>query len=186
MRAEGVVETVFLDWLLSLGVGLLFGRLGMRALEDGRSRLASPAFRAGALTQAVLMAVSVTLYALSPEWMWMYWADPAQLPLGIVVLAFAMYAVAFLAGFLLAPELERLRPGAAWWALGAVAAGATLLELLAWDRLTRLGTVSEFASGTAGALSGAFLAVLVVGGGALIVLGAMLARSLRAAVPEHV
>lgn len=173
-----MVATIFLDWLLSLGVGLLFGRVGLSSLEKGRSRLASRAFRAAALTQASLMIVSIALYALSAEWMWMYWADPALLPLGIEVMAFAMYAVAFLAGFLLAPELERLRAGAAWVALGAVAAGTLALEVLAWDELTHLGTLAEFASGRAEPLGGPFLGVLAVGGPAVIVLAAVLVRRL--------
>jgi len=178
-----VVETIFLDWLLSLGTGLLFGKLGIVSLRPGRSRLASAGFLAGASVQVLLMAVSLSLYALSAEWMWMYWVDPAGLPVGIVVLAFAMYAVAFLAGYLLAPELERIRMGAAWWAVGAVAVGATLLELLAWDRLTALGTLAEFATGQAPGLGGVFLAVLLIGGGAVIGLGLWLAMAVRRAVP---
>jgi hypothetical protein len=178
-----VVETIFLDWLLSLAVGLVFGALGARDGEAPRSRLATPAFRAGALTQGVLMTVSVALYALSDDWMWMYWADPARIPFGIEVLAFVMYAVAFLAGFLLAPELERLRPGAAWWALGAVVVAVTAMELFAWDELTHLGTLAEFRAGTAGGLDGTFLAVLGIGGPLVIVLGAVLARSLLRTTP---
>ncbi len=178
-----MVETIFLDWLLSLGTGLLFGRLGITTLRPGRSRLSSAGFLAGAAVQVLLTAVSLSLYALSAEWMWMYWVDPAGLPVGIVVLAFAMYAVAFLAGYLLAPELERIRMGSAWWAVGAVAVGATLLELLAWDRITALGSLSEFASGDAPGLGGTFLVVLAVGGAAVIGLGLWLALSVRRAVP---
>jgi hypothetical protein len=158
-----VVETIFLDWLLSLGAGLLFGRVGLRTVRPGEPLLRSRAFVLGAVVQVLLTATSVILYSLSDDWMWMYWVDPAGLPLGIVVLAFVMYGVAFLAGFLVAPELERLRMGAAWWAIGATAVGITLLELFAWERLTTLGTFGQFASGTAGGLEGTFLAVLAVG-----------------------
>lgn len=173
-----MVETIFLDWMLSLGVGLLFGRIGEHSHAPGASRLSSAGFRAGVLAQVALMAVSVTLYAVSDDWMWMYWVDPAALPFGIVLMAFAMYAVAFLAGFLLAPELDRLRAGSSWVAIGLTAVAITVLEVTTWDRLTSLGTPAEFAAGTAGGLRGGFLAVLGIGGTFVIVLTAALLRAL--------
>jgi FtsH-binding integral membrane protein len=179
-----VVETIFLDWLLSLGTGLLFGLVGARTLPPGGSRLRSRAFVLGVLTQLILTSVSIALYVLSDDWMWMYWVDPARLPLGIEILAFAMYGVAFLAGFLLAPELERLRKGATWWALGATAVAITGMELFAWDRLTKLGSFGEFASGAAGGLEGTFLVVLAVGlPGVVLVLAAMLRTLARTPAP---
>ncbi|MEX2457547.1 MAG: hypothetical protein WD770_01020 [Actinomycetota bacterium] len=173
-----MVATIFLDWMLSLGVGLLFGRIGEHSHAPGAARLSSAGFRAGALAQLALMAVSVTLYAVSDDWMWMYWVDPAALPFGIVFMAFAMYAVAFLAGYLLAPELDRLRAGSSWVAIGLTAVAITVLEVTTWDRLTSLGTLSEFLAGRAGGLRGGFLAVLAVGGGVVIVLTAALLRAL--------
>lgn len=114
-----MVATVFFDWALSFGVGLLFGIFGRPELEASRSRLATRAFALGfAFETIAVLPVALAVYILAPEWMWMYWVDPARLDVGVEVVAFAMYYVSFVAGFLLAPELERVRPRLAWFAWG--------------------------------------------------------------------
>ncbi len=156
-----MVATVFLDWLLSFGTGLLFGRFGMATFREGRSRLASRAFRDGLLFELVLVVgIALGCYAISADWMWMYWVDPSRLAVGIQIAAFAMYLVAFVAGFLLAPELERLRRGAALWVVGGGVVLLTAVEALTWNRLLHLGT---FAAGTAPRLGTALAVLLGVG-----------------------
>lgn len=142
-----MIETVFLDWGLSLGAGLLFGLAGRRELAAARSKLATRAFRWGLVyLHAGVIAVSLTLYAMNRDWMWMYWVDPRTLPVPVHVAAFALYEVCFLAGFFLASEL----PARAGWALaGALFAAITATEAAARTRLFHVGTLEEFRAGAA-------------------------------------
>lgn len=159
-----MIETVFFDWVLSFGVGLLFGIVGRRELESARARQAPRAVRWGFAGQSrAVIPVALALYALAPEWMWMFWVDPGRLSLGVEVFAFGMYYVSFLAGFLLAPELERLRKNLGWgvWAAGSV--GLAVAAALTAERLGALGSVAEFEAGRAASFAGAPLLVAAVG-----------------------
>ena len=49
------------------------------------------------------------LYAIEPAWMWMYWVDPARLPLVGVIMVFLLYEACYVAGFVLAAEIEHRR-----------------------------------------------------------------------------
>lgn len=159
-----MVATVFFDWAMSFGVGLLFGVAGGSALRETPSRLSSRAFRLGIMFETfAVLPIALAVYVLEPDWMWMFWVDSARLPIALEVFAFAMYFVSFLAGFLLAPELERLRAGLAW--VAAVVGGATLLAAAAftWERLRSLGSILEFETGAAGTFSGTPLWITVGG-----------------------
>lgn len=142
-----MIATVFLDWGLAFGAGVLFAIFGRAELAGASSRLRTRAFRWGLIyLHAGVLTISITLYAINADWMWMYWVDPRVLPLGIVILTFALYEVCFLAGFLLTAELAR---GPAWVVAGATAAAITTLEIAARGRLFRFGTLNEFRSGIA-------------------------------------
>jgi len=142
-----VIETVFLDWGLAFGTGVLFAIAGRSEIAATSQRIRTRAFRWGfAYLHLGVLSISLTLYALNPDWMWMYWVDPRALPAGIQALAFVMYEVCFVAGFLLAAELAR-RSG--WLLAGITAAAITTLEITARTRLFRFGTIDEFRAGTA-------------------------------------
>jgi hypothetical protein len=145
-----VIETVFLDWGLALGAGLLFGLAGRNEVASTPSLFRTRAFRWGlAYLHIGVIAISATLYVLEPAWMWMYWVDPTKLPIVVVVLAFVMYEVAYIGGFALAAELERVRRNAAWiLALGMFAA-ITTGEIATRTRLFHFGSFDEFAAGRA-------------------------------------
>jgi hypothetical protein len=147
---EGVIETVFLDWGLAVGAGLLFGLAGRNEVASAVSLFRTRAFRWGlAYLHIGVIAISVALYVIEPAWMWMYWVDPTRLPIVVVVLAFVMYEVAFVGGFALAAELERVRRNATWiLALGMFAA-ITAAEIATRTRLFHFGTYDEFAAGRA-------------------------------------
>lgn len=131
-----MVPTVFLDWGLAFGAGVLFAIAGRRELAHVQRKVQTRAFRWGlAWLHLGVIAISITLYALDRDWMWMYWVDPRALPVGIEVLAFLLYEICFVAGFFIAAELSERA------ALGlAVATGAaiTWLEISARARLFRL------------------------------------------------
>ncbi|MGH2740161.1 MAG: hypothetical protein ACRDH6_06740 [Actinomycetota bacterium] len=180
-----MVETVFFDWALSFGVGLLFGIFGRPEFDRARSRLTTRAFALGfAFETVAVLPIALSVYVLAPDWMWMYWVDSARLSVGVEVFAFAMYYVSFVAGFLLAPELERLRARLAWivWGMGSI--GLLTAVVLTKDRLLALGTVSEFEAGTTASFTGSpFWVTLagLVGAGVFLVLALGALRAQRAA-----
>jgi hypothetical protein len=144
-----VVETIFLDWALATGAGVLFGIAGRDQARDG-SLLRSRAFRVGLVyLHVAVIAVSATLYAFEPAWMWMYVVDPARIPLPLVVLAFLGYEACYLAGFVVAAWLERWRRNSGWALAGALFAGITAAEAAARVRLFHMGSYEEFAAGRA-------------------------------------
>lgn len=127
-------------------MGLLFGLAGGRQRDPPSSR----AFRWGlGYLNLGIVAASGALYSLNPDWMWMYWVDARALPVAVVVLAFAMYEAAFVAGFVLVPLLERARRGAGVAAAVATGAAITAAEVAARVRLFHFGTLAEFRAGRA-------------------------------------
>jgi hypothetical protein len=145
-----VVETIFLDWGLALGTGLLFGLAGRREVASAPRLFATRAFRWGlAYLHVGVIAVSATLYALNPDWMWMYWVPARELPIAVAILAFVMYEVAFVAGFALAAGLERWRAHSGWALAGLLFGLITAAEATTRVRLFHFGTLEEFLSGRA-------------------------------------
>jgi hypothetical protein len=147
---EGVIETVFLDWALALGSGLLFGLAGRGEVASSPSLVRTRAFRWGLIYLHLgVLAISLTLYAIQPAWMWMYWVDPAHLPVVVVILAFVLYEVCYIAGFALAAELERWRRNATWALAGAMFVAINAAEVATRTRLFHFGSYSDFAAGRA-------------------------------------
>jgi len=149
-KHEGVIETVFLDWALALGAGLLFGLAGRGEVRSSPSLVRTRAFRWGLVYLHVgVLAISLTLYALEPAWMWMYWVDPTHLPIVVVALAFVLYEICYVAGFALAAELERWRRNATWAVAGAMFLAINAAEVATRTRLFHFGSFDEFAAGRA-------------------------------------
>ena len=131
-----MVETIFLDWALCFSAGLLFGMAGRGESASTGKLMGTRAFKWGfAYLHLGIIAVSVTLYVMEPTWMWMYWVNPYVLPIGIAVISFLMYEAAFIAGFAIASELERVKRNATWAVVGALFAAISAFEFAARDRL---------------------------------------------------
>ncbi|MGZ4103909.1 MAG: hypothetical protein ACXVP8_01460 [Actinomycetota bacterium] len=144
-----MVETVFLDWPLAFGVGLLFGLAGRREIDAAPPGFRTRSFRWGfAYLHVGIIAVSVTLYALNPDWMWMYYVRASALPVVVVAMVFAMYEASFVAGFLVGPALERARRGAG--IVLAVAFGVALAtaEIASRARLSHFASFDSYHAGT--------------------------------------
>jgi hypothetical protein len=145
-----VIDTVFLDWALALGAGLLFGLAGRSEVADAPSLARTRAFRWGLLYLHVgVIAISAALYAIEPAWMWMYWVDPTTLPIVVVVLSFLVYELCYIAGFAIARELESVRRNATWGLVAVMFPAITLAEIAARVRLFHFGSFDEFAAGKA-------------------------------------
>ena len=150
-RTKGVVETVFLDWALCFAAGLLFGMAGRGESASTGKLMGTRAFKWGfGYLHLGIVAVSVTLYVMEPDWMWMFWVSPVRIPILVVVLAFLMYEAAFIAGFAIASELERIRRNATWIVVGGLFSAITVFEFAARDRLFNFGTIAEQQAGTLG------------------------------------
>lgn len=133
---KGVVETIFLDWALCFGAGLLFGMAGRGESASTGKLMGTRAFKWGfGYLHLGIIAISVTLFIMEPDWMWMYWVNPRTVPILVVVMAFLMYEACFITGFALASELERIRRNTTWALVGALFAAITVFEFAARDRL---------------------------------------------------
>ena len=131
-----MVETIFLDWGLAFGAGLLFGMAGRGESAAVGALVRTRAFKWGlAYLHIGVIAISVTLYVLEPDWMWMYYVDPAGVPLVVVAISFLLYEVCYFAGFALASEIERIRRNVTWAVVGVMFVAITAAEISTRDRL---------------------------------------------------
>ena len=145
-----MVETIFLDWALSFGAGLLFGMAGRGESASVGSLVRTRAFKWGvAYLHIGVIAISVTLYILEPAWMWMYWVDPTRLPVVVIALSFLVYEICYFAAFALASEIERYRRNATWILTGAMFLAINVAEVATRTRLFHIGTFEEFTAGRA-------------------------------------
>lgn len=141
-----MVETIFLDWGLAFGAGLLFGMAGRGESASVGALVRTRAFRWGlAYLHVGVIAISVTLYALEPNWMWMYYVDPVRLPLVVVAICFFLYEACYFAGFALASELERIRRNVTWAVVGVMFVAITAAEISTRDRLFKFADSTELA-----------------------------------------
>jgi len=146
--SKGVIETFFLDWGGAFGIGCVFGLAGRTEFATARSLLQTRAFRFGlAYFELAFLPIAIALYLARPDWMWMYWLDHTSLPIAVVVLAFAMYQLAFVAGFVIAPALEGSKRGAGIALALATGALLTAGEFAARTRLWHFGTLAEYDRG---------------------------------------
>ena len=145
-RQEGVVETIFLDWGLALGAGLLFGMAGRGESASVGALVRTRAFKWGlAYLHIGVIAISVTLYVMEPNWMWMYYVNPSTLPLVVVAISFLLYEVCYMAGFALASELERIRRNSTWAVVGVMFVLITAAEVATHDRLFMFADAKDIA-----------------------------------------
>lgn len=145
-----MIETVFLDWALALGAGLLFGLAGRGEVANAPSLARTRAFRWGlAYLHVGVIAISAALYVIEPAWMWMYWVDPSELPIVVVILSFLVYELCYVAGFAIARELESIRRNATWGLVAIMFPAITAAEIATRVRLFHFGTFEEFHAGNA-------------------------------------
>lgn len=94
------------------------------------------------LTGAALVPTGLTLYVLFPDWSWMYFVNPAQVPLfiGLAVVLLGLLGASSM-GFFVTHRLMRRRPRLLPWSLGG-AAGLFVTILATGGR--RLVTVAHY------------------------------------------
>ncbi|MEA2476903.1 MAG: hypothetical protein QOC87_1102 [Actinomycetota bacterium] len=124
-------------------IGLLFG-----AFAPASEWWKSTAFTAGSATAAVFTATAFVSYALAPDWMWMYWIEPARVSWALPGIAIGYFFV-FVLSFAAATAIRQVGRKAQVAAIGAALAGEIGIVAITWDRYHRIGTTSQWLQGRA-------------------------------------
>lgn len=140
-QCEGVVATFVIDWPVLVFIGLLFGHL---APTDTWWR--SRAFLAGALCAAAFGAVALISYLLAPDWMWMYFLDPADATWAVPIVLIG-YLFVFALSFAAAQGLRALSRNAVVAGLALSVIGELAVLALTWDRYRLIGSEEQWRAG---------------------------------------
>jgi hypothetical protein len=144
--------TVPLDLGLTTGVGMAFSMAAEELLQemDKESMLKSKPFRVGMIFNTIVgVGIAAWCYKLAPDWMLMYYADHRRLPKSVQVGMFGLYQLTYTFGFLLAPQLSRMKKDLDKKAFAGVLAYEVAYILLSMKRLLNVGTTQEFEEGNA-------------------------------------
>jgi len=125
-----VIPTFIIDEPILISIGFLSGLFIPKGWRSGLFQ--TRAFWAGTYLALGFTGLAAYGYAVAPDWMFMYLVPARSVPFWMVVYAFILYYVLFLAGFLLTPQLVRLHPRLPLLALafGLVAAALVVMPLL--------------------------------------------------------
>jgi hypothetical protein len=137
-----VIETFIIDWPVLLTIGLVFG-----GRASGRA-LARRAFILGSVAALVFIATALISYAIAPDWMWMYFLDPADVAWSVPLIALG-YLFFYVVGFAAGVTLGRVSKLSLWSAIGAALGLEAGVVALTWDRYHLIGSAAEWASGRA-------------------------------------
>lgn len=141
--------TVQLDVFLTFLLGLLFS-LVSPAADLQKPLLKRRSFQLSFLYLLVVgVGVAVGAYVINPAWMWMYWVDPADIPVSHLIVLFGLiYPGSFLLGYLLAPHLKSVGWG---WRVLAIVAGYEVILILSTlpTRLLKVGSFDQWMQGQA-------------------------------------
>lgn len=145
-----MIKTIQLDMFVLFGMGLLFSIAAHKGGRPEGSVFRTRHFKLS-LAFAVLVGGGIALacYIIEPDWMWMYWVNYREVPLAVVVYAFCGYPAMFVLGYLLAPELGKLRPGFDWHVYYLVNVVIIAICIIFIHRIWHVGTIEQYASGDA-------------------------------------
>ncbi len=151
-----MVPTIPYDVLINLFLGLWVPFCARKQLRNEVSMYGNPYFEFALLYQIfIFLPVSFYLYLKYPAWSWMYFVDPATLPVYGVVITFLSYPVAMLIGYGYAAKAARrdqIRP--IYSAMGATLFGLAMLVLSTLRRLWTVASYSEYHQGLGAPLWG--------------------------------
>jgi hypothetical protein len=148
-----VIETIPLDILATFAIGLLFSIAAHKGGTPAKPLLRTPQFwQAFAYLMVVGVGLGLVLYLIEPDWMWMYWVDYRNVPVAFIVYVFCFYPLMFCLGYLLVPELDKIRPGLASYLYVILNVLMVVLVIIMIHRLWHVGTIEEYKSGEAQAM----------------------------------
>lgn len=144
-----MIETIPLDHILSLMIGLLFPLVSERAQKSSSSPF-NRYFKRGLLFQIfVFFPIGLYLATLWPAWSWMYFINPegkSLLTYLMVVDYIVIYCVGFVAGWGL---IRRRKSKEVRLILGISAIVLLLLTFVPYKRILYVGGYEEFVDGFA-------------------------------------
>lgn len=144
---EGVIPNFAFDPPALFLCGLFFSWLAVDP-HDGRPIHARRSFRAGAVFAVGAYAISRGLYAISADWMVLYWIDPPVLgPGATVAVGLALYVLPFVLGYILGHSCRRNGSRAALLAAGVGLLFEVGLLVIAFDAFWWVGTREEILAG---------------------------------------
>jgi hypothetical protein len=174
------------DVPLAFALGVLVALLAGRGLWFERPGVGGRPFGLAFLWIALgFFPVNQAFYFAAPDWQWMYFVRAADVHFAVLAAYDVLFFVAFGLGFVLGHE--SVRSGHRWIAFvsgGAALGGVGAFLWVYRARLGVVGTVEQFAAGTAPPLGETGLVPWIAGGAALV-LGALAwtVRALRRAPP---
>jgi hypothetical protein len=132
------------------GMGLLFSVAANKAGRPEGSVLGTRHFRLSfAFAVVIGGGIALACYIIEPDWMWMYWVNYREVPLAVVIYAFCGYPTMFVLGYLVAPELGKLRPNLDMQVYYLVNVIIIVIVLVFIHRIWHVGTIEEYAGGSA-------------------------------------
>ena len=140
---KGAIATFIIDWPVLVLLGIVFA-----IVTPPQRWWQSRAFLAGMIVSGFFTASALLSYVVAPDWMWMYFIDPAEARWTLPLMPFA-YLGTYVLGFAAGISLKQFSPRVAW--AGAVAALAFEVGVVAltWDRYRAVGSATQWSSGNA-------------------------------------
>lgn len=137
------MATFIVDWPVLILLGVVFG-----GLAPQRRWWLSPAFLGGTIAAIVFTLITLASYAIAPDWMWMYFLDPAAVS-WVVPLIPLGYLFVFVLGFAAAVALRHVDARLVWGAGAVAAAMEVAVAAVTWPRYHLIGTTEEWIAGAA-------------------------------------
>jgi len=131
-------------------IGMVFSLSESEGRRKGRSISKSlTVIQAIAYTSLICIPISVYCYFVAPDWTWMYWADPRETSLLVVITAYLLYYAALLLGYFLAWAASRRSKKSGLATLGIGAICLLAFWSIHFKRAFYVGSRQEFFSGKA-------------------------------------
>ncbi|MFC1890457.1 DUF362 domain-containing protein [Thermodesulfobacteriota bacterium] len=142
------MTTIPADYLFMIIVGLVFAWGASVQIQRSGSIFLNRYFLGALVFQSLFcMPLAIYCYVVFPDWCWMYWADAGDVPLALVISAFAGYYLMMAAGFWLGCWAEKRKIGLG----GRILVYAVILLaafcILTWRRLFFVGDLEAFRTG---------------------------------------
>lgn len=149
-RLREVIETLPLDILLSLGLGMTFSMAQDEKEKDKGSVFSSTYFLVGLVFHFVVaFGVALACYIMYPDWMMMYFGDRRKVPKAIIGYIFTGYFAMYVLGFLVVPPLKKLHRGLPLASFISLMAFIFFFIGITFSRLWHVGDFEEYHRGEA-------------------------------------
>jgi hypothetical protein len=140
-----VIPTFIIDEPALMFIGLFAGYFVPKGWQA--SLFKTRAFWAGTVVALGFMGLAAYGYAKAPDWMFMYLLPASEVPFWMIVYAFILYYVLYLAGFFLYHELRKIHPALGFLAILIALVASVVVILPVMDAYQTVATYEEFHQG---------------------------------------